>query len=172
MYQLKEVMQMKCLLLEHPALLFLLLSARSRNVSIKRGYADEMSFTFAAANQVFYNNANVKQVDVPSFSGSFGILPNHVPTLAVLKPGVVTVFEKDGKAKKIFVSSGTVTINDDSSVQVLAEEAHPVEDIDVAAAREQLSKATSDLSRASTEVEKAEAYIAIETAEALVQATA
>lgn len=55
---------------------------------------------------------------MPSFSGSFGILPKHVPTLAVLKPGVVSVFENDGTVKKIFVSSGTITINDDSSVQV------------------------------------------------------
>lgn len=91
-------------------------------------------------SQVFYDSVSVKQVDVPSFSGSFGILPKHVPTLgkhivriidklihlnqinffisAVLKPGVVTVYENDGKVKKIFVSSGTITINDDSSVQV------------------------------------------------------
>lgn len=68
--------------------------------------------------QVFYADSAVRQVDVPSFSGSFGILPKHVPTLAVLKPGVVTVFEQSGDVKKIFVSSGTVTINDDSSVQV------------------------------------------------------
>lgn len=61
--------------------------------------------------QVFYNAANVKQVDVPSFSGAFGILPKHVPTLAVLKPGVVTVYEQDGSAKKVFVSSGTVSIH-------------------------------------------------------------
>lgn len=57
-------------------------------------------------------------MDVPSFSGAFGILPKHVPTLAVLKPGVVTVIENEGGSKKYFVSSGTVTINDDSSVQV------------------------------------------------------
>jgi F-type H+-transporting ATPase subunit delta len=52
--------------------------------------------------QVFYNKANVKQIDVPSFSGSFGILPNHVPLIAVLKPGVVTVHEQDGANKKYF----------------------------------------------------------------------
>lgn len=67
---------------------------------------------------MFYDQAAVKQVDVPSFSGSFGILPKHVPTLAVLKPGVVTVYEEGGAVKKIFVSSGTVTINEDNSVQV------------------------------------------------------
>uniref|UniRef100_A0A1B6C446 ATP synthase F(1) complex subunit delta, mitochondrial n=1 Tax=Clastoptera arizonana TaxID=38151 RepID=A0A1B6C446_9HEMI len=136
----------------------------------ERGYASEMAFTFAAANQVYYANANVKQVDVPSFSGSFGILPDHVPTLAVLRPGVVTVFEQDGSSKKVFVSSGTVTINDDSSVQILAEEAHPVENLDATAARDVLSKAQSELSSATTDVAKAEAQIAVEVAEALVAA--
>ncbi len=52
--------------------------------------------------QVFYNQANVKQIDVPSFSGSFGILPDHVPLLAVLKPGVIVVTEQDGASKKFF----------------------------------------------------------------------
>ena len=52
-----------------------------------------MAFTLAAPNAVHYNGASVKQIDVPSFSGSFGILPAHVPSLAVLKPGVLTVFE-------------------------------------------------------------------------------
>jgi hypothetical protein len=48
-------------------------------------------------------DAAVKQIDVPSFSGSFGILPNHVPSLAVLRPGVVTVFENDGAVKKVII---------------------------------------------------------------------
>jgi len=52
--------------------------------------------------QVFYNNSDVKQVDVPSFSGSFGILPSHVPLIAVLKPGVLTVHEPDGSNKRYF----------------------------------------------------------------------
>ncbi|KAH9631214.1 hypothetical protein HF086_005985 [Spodoptera exigua] len=87
-----------------------------------RSYADapkgdEMALTFAAGNKVFYDKKVVKQIDVPSMSGAFGILPKHVPTLAVLRPGIVTVTENDGKISKIFVSSGTVTVNDDSSVQ-------------------------------------------------------
>ncbi|XP_043592472.1 ATP synthase subunit delta, mitochondrial [Bombus pyrosoma] len=141
----------------------------------KRTYADapasnEMKFTLAGANQVFYDESVIKQVDVPSFSGSFGILPKHVPTLAVLKPGVVTVYEEDGAVKKVFVSSGTVTINENNSVQILAEEAHPLENLDGTAARELLSKAQQQLSSASSEQEKAEAAIAVEVAEALVQA--
>ncbi|GFQ74387.1 ATP synthase subunit delta, mitochondrial [Trichonephila clavata] len=136
-----------------------------------RNYASEMSFTFASPSEVFYEKANVKQVDVPSYSGSFGILADHVPTLAVLKPGVVTVFENDGASKKFFVSSGSVTINDDSSVQVLAQEAVPLDRIDTQACREGLTKAQQALSSATTEVSKAEAQIAIEVHEELVKAT-
>ncbi|KAM0735932.1 ATP synthase subunit delta, mitochondrial [Formica fusca] len=133
--------------------------------------SDQMKFTFAGANQVFYDQAAIRQVDVPSFSGAFGILPKHVPTLAVLKPGVVTVYEEGGSTKKIFVSSGTVTINEDNSVQILAEEAHPVENLDNSAARDILSKAQQQLSSATSDKDKAEAAIAVEVGEALVQAT-
>lgn len=128
-----------------------LLASQGMRAMQARAYSEEMSFTLAAANATFYNNANVKQVDVPSFSGSFGILPKHVPTLAVLKPGVVTVYEQDGTQKRVFVSSGTITVNEDSSVQVLAEEAQPVENLDAAAAREILQKSQSQLSSATDE---------------------
>jgi len=144
---------------------------------LRRGYAaaagsgNEMAFTFAAPYQVFYNKANVKQIDVPSFSGAFGILPNHVPTLAVIKPGVMSVIESDNSVKKYFVSSGSITVNDDSSVQILAQEAVPIDMIDPSAAQQELTAAQSELSRASGDKEKAAAQIAVEVAEALVAAT-
>ncbi|KAK7605195.1 hypothetical protein V9T40_007053 [Parthenolecanium corni] len=137
---------------------------------ISRGYADQMSFTFVAANHTFYANQSVKQVDVPSLNGAFGILPNHVPVLAVLKPGVVIVTEDDGAVKKVLVSSGTVTVNDDSSVQILAEEAHPLENFDLQAANEALREAEQKFSSASSEKDKAEAQIALEAGQAIVAA--
>merc|ERR1712018_229602 len=115
-----------------------------------------MAFTFAAPNGVHYDGASVKQVDVPSFSGSFGILPNHVPALAVLKPGVVTVYEEDGNTKKFFVSSGSITVNEDASVQILAEEAHALDTLDVNEAKAALQEAQAKASSASGDVEKAE----------------
>jgi len=139
---------------------------------VRRGYAtdtSEMKFTFACPAGVFYNKANVKQVDVPTFSGTFGILPQHVPTLAVLKPGVVTIFQQDGNSKRYFVSSGSVTVNDDSSVQVLAEEAVLVDDLDAAAAQQALHEAQSQATSGS-EVEKIEAQIRAEVAEAALRA--
>lgn len=80
-------------------------------------------------------------------------------------------FERSNiKKQLITVSSGTVTINDDSSVQILAEEAVPVENLDASLCRDGLSKAQSQLSSASGEQERAEAQIAIEVSEALVKA--
>ena len=52
--------------------------------------------------QNFYNNVEVKQVDVSSTTGTFGILPNHVPAISVLKPGLVVVYEQDDKQNKFF----------------------------------------------------------------------
>ncbi|CAM9763523.1 unnamed protein product [Bubo scandiacus] len=115
-----------------------------------RGYAEPaagpapMAFTFASPTQVFYNGANVKQVDVPTLTGSFGILASHVPTLQVLKPGVVTVYAEDGTATKYFVSSGSVTVHADSTVQVLAEEAVTMDMLDLATAKSNLEKAVSE----------------------------
>lgn len=52
----------------------------------------------------------------------------------------------------------------------MAEEAHPIEDIDGSAARQVLQEVQSQLATASSEVAKAEAAIAVEVAEALVLA--
>ena len=38
-------------------------------------------------------------MDVFATSGAFGILPNHVPSIAVLMPGQLTVHEQDKTAK-------------------------------------------------------------------------
>jgi len=130
----------------------------------------QMSFTFASPTQVFFKEASVKQVDVPTLTGAFGILPAHVPTLQVLRPGVVTVLNDDGSAVKYFVSSGSVTVNADSSVQLLAEEAVPLDELDIAAAKANLEKAQADLSGVSDEAARAEVQISIEANEAIVKA--
>ena len=51
---------------------------------------------------MFYADADVKQVDCSSMTGSFGILKEHVPMLAALKPGLITVYEHDGTANHFF----------------------------------------------------------------------
>lgn len=128
-----------------------------------------LPLTFGSSTEVFYNNVDVKQVDVSSTTGTFGILPNHVPAISVLKPGLVVVHDQDDKQNKFFASSGTVTINADSTVQILVEEAYPLDKLDAQAARSGLEKCQAKVSSATSEEERAEAQVGVELYETLVK---
>lgn len=56
------------------------------------------------------------------------------------------------------------------AVQLLAEEAVPVEQLDISAAKELLAQAQNELASAGNDKDKAKAAIAIEVTEALVKA--
>merc|ERR1719203_2094586 len=53
--------------------------------------ASGMTFNFTLPTQSLYEDASVEQVILPGIDGMFGVMPNHVPTVAELKPGVVSV---------------------------------------------------------------------------------
>lgn len=136
-----------------------------RASSVARGYAEEavadsVNLTFSTPYMAFYDASTVDRVDVPGIAGDFGVLQNHVPLLDCLRPGVVNVVVGDVETK-YFVSSGTVTVNADSSVQIIAEEACLLSDLDAQAARAGLDAHTSKLS-SSDDAEKAEAEIGVE----------
>lgn len=128
-----------------------------------------MSLTFGTPTQAFFDEVAVTQVDVPSTTGCFGLLANHVPTIAALKPGKLTVYA-GGNAHQFIVSSGTVTVNNDSSCQILAEEAAPLDKFDVASARSCLDKATAALGAAATEEAKAAAQVEVEALASIIDA--
>ena len=130
---------------------------------------EELLLTFASPEKAFFSGVAVKQVDVPTLAGTVGILANHVPTIGVLKPGVAIVTDNEGKQTKLFVSSGTLSMNIDGTCQVLAEEAVKVEDIDESLARQEL-EAAQRASAEGSEVARAEAAIRAEVAEALIKA--
>ncbi|CAI8057833.1 ATP synthase subunit delta, mitochondrial, partial [Geodia barretti] len=67
-------------------------------------------------------------------------------------------------------SSGTVTVNADGTVQILAEEAYPLDMFDAQAARQGLDKCKQQRSSASSDAERAEADIGIELYENLIKA--
>ncbi|EEC06183.1 ATP synthase H+ transporting, F1 complex, delta subunit precursor, putative [Ixodes scapularis] len=138
-----------------------------------RTYADGgMPLTFASPAETFFDKVDVKQVDVPSYSGNFGILPHHVPALAVIKPGVVTVFTNEGDAQRFF---GT---------PLQSSQKHASHRLDgssmmsgsgfgattFTACREGLAKAQQAVTAAATDEARAEAQIEVEVHEALVKA--
>ncbi|KFQ01698.1 hypothetical protein N329_04336, partial [Haliaeetus albicilla] len=122
----------------------------------------------ALPGQVFYNGANVKQVDVPTLTGSFGILASHVPTLQVLKPGGVTVYAEDGPTSTKYCVKGAGCRTSHPSCSGVSMTHFLCSRVQ--AAKSNLEKAVSEMAAASDEAAKAEAQIKVEANEALVKA--
>ena len=70
----------------------------------------------------------VDQVDVPGSEGDFGVLAGHAPLIALLRPGVLTVYA-GGAQTKIVVLGGFAEVNP-QGMTVLADFAAPVADVD------------------------------------------
>ena len=78
-------------------------------------------------------DAEVDSVTVMTATGEAGILPNHVPLISALKPGILTYVTK-GSSEKLAISGGFVEVNG-STVSVLADTASTAGEIDLAEAK-------------------------------------
>jgi F-type H+-transporting ATPase subunit epsilon len=72
--------------------------------------------------------------------GEIGILAGHAPLLGALEPGwVVRIDQADGKQLRVAVDGGFLSV-DSGGVSVLAETAQTADEIDLAQARDELSR--------------------------------
>jgi F-type H+-transporting ATPase subunit epsilon len=76
-------------------------------------------------------SGQVDQVDLPGAEGDFGVLAGHAPVIAILRPGIMTVFS-GGNQEKIVVLGGIAEVSA-KGLTVLADAATAVEDMDKAA---------------------------------------
>ncbi|CAO3579017.1 unnamed protein product [Absidia cylindrospora] len=146
----------------------------SKHVRSARFYAseapattDKLSLTFVLPHQSIYKAVTVQQVNLAATSGDMGILANHVPTIEQLNPGVVEVVESAEVTKKFFVSGGFATINPDSTLNINAVEASPLEDFSVERVQSALAEAQRVAAGNGSEAEKAAAKVELEVYEAL-----
>ncbi|KAG0326927.1 delta subunit of the central stalk of mitochondrial F1F0 ATP synthase, atp16 [Dissophora globulifera] len=95
-----------------------------------------------------------------------GILADHVPSIEQLRAGVVEVID-GATTKKFFVSGGFATMNSDSSLNINAVEAFPVEEFSAEAVRHNLAEAHRLANSGATEEEKTAGRIEVEVLEAL-----
>lgn len=109
---------------------------------------------FAAPNSAPYVDKIVKQVNLPGASGDMGILADHVPVMEQLKPGVVEVVEEQNSTK-FFIPGGFAFMHPNSKLNVVASEAYPLADFDIANTEKHLNEArkmseSSDMDTATT----------------------
>ena len=66
----------------------------------------------------------------PGAEGDFGVLPQHSLLMSLLRPGVIEIYQGAQVSERIFVGGGFAEVNE-RGCTVLAEEAKPVEEIDL-----------------------------------------
>jgi F-type H+-transporting ATPase subunit epsilon len=111
----------------------------------------------------------VDMVVGPGAEGEFGVLPQHSLFMSLLRPGVIDIYEGGAVSRRIFVGGGFAEVNERGCI-VLAEEALPVEEIDVEQARGRLKNAQDDLTEAKDDIDRTRLQREIAIAEAMIEA--
>jgi F-type H+-transporting ATPase subunit epsilon len=82
----------------------------------------------------------VKQISAPTRQGEITILPNHIPLVANLQPGVIEIVKEDDSHEVMSVSGGFIEVLK-NKVVILADTAERAEEIDIARAEEARARA-------------------------------
>ena len=80
--------------------------------------ADKLKFDLVSPERLVLS-VEVDGVQVPGAEGDFGVLPNHSPVMAMLRPGTLTV-ENDGSTQSFELDGGFVDVTPEG-VTVLSE---------------------------------------------------
>ena len=78
---------------------------------------------------------DIRQVSVPTRDGEITVLPDHIPLVAGLLPGVVEIKTKNGQNEIMAISGGFLEVLRDKVV-ILADTAERGQEIDLARAEE------------------------------------
>ena len=73
-------------------------------------------------------SGEVDQVDVPGAEGDFGVLADHAPVVAAVRPGILTVIA-GGSKQRIIVLGGLAEVSE-KGLTVLADVATSIEELD------------------------------------------
>lgn len=102
-------------------------------------------FELVSPERLVFSGA-VTEVIVPGAEGEFGVLAGHAPFIGMLKPGILTI-KADGAARRYFVRGGFAEVNP-AGLTILAEEAKPLEELDLGALAQQIQDAREDMNDA------------------------
>jgi F-type H+-transporting ATPase subunit epsilon len=115
--------------------------------------AEKIHFDLVSPERMLLSE-DVDMVTLPGAEGYFGVLAGHAPVISSLRPGVIEVTGGTTPNLRLFVRGGFAEV-DAKKVIVLAEEAIPMTDFDVAALDRRLADAEEDLAIAKTDAERA-----------------
>ena len=115
--------------------------------------AEKIHFDLVSPERMLLSE-DVDMVTLPGAEGYFGVLAGHAPVISSLRPGVIEVTGGTAPNLRLFVRGGFAEV-DAKKVIVLAEEAIPMADFDVAALDRRIADTEEDLAIGKTDAERA-----------------
>lgn len=130
--------------------------------------ADKLNFELVSPEKRLAEET-CDMVVIPGEEGDFGVLVDHAPMVALVRPGVVEVYQGDKVEKRFFIAGGFCEVSPDGCV-LLTDEGLGIEELNRELAERRLDNAKRDhdeieeegpaKDRASRSVRVAEAMVA------------
>lgn len=100
---------------------------------------DSMQLQVVTPERTVMRGVTIQALVVPSVEGYLGVLPNHAPMVASLKPGVVRYKGQDGHHYLMAVAGGFLEVSE-NAVTLLVDRAEQAHEINISEAREFYNK--------------------------------
>jgi F-type H+-transporting ATPase subunit epsilon len=116
--------------------------------------ADKISFDLVSPEKLLLSR-QVDMVTVPGSEGYMGVVAGHAPLVSTLRAGMIDM-KDDGVDTRFFIRGGFAEISP-TKITVLAEEAIPMTEMDLAVLDQRIHDAQEDEIAAKTDADRAKA---------------
>jgi F-type H+-transporting ATPase subunit epsilon len=113
--------------------------------------AAKISFDLVSPEKLLLS-AQADMVTVPGTEGYMGVMAGHAPVVTTLRAGMIDVLT-DGKDDRYFIRGGFAEIGP-AKITVLAEEALPMTELDLAVLDQRIKDAQEDEMSAQTDADR------------------
>jgi F-type H+-transporting ATPase subunit epsilon len=113
--------------------------------------ADKISFDLVSPERLLLSD-EADMVTVPATEGYMGVMAGHAPVVTTLRAGMIDV-SKDGTDTKFFIRGGFAEISA-AKITVLAEDAVPMSEMDLAVLDQRIRDAEENVIAAKSDNEK------------------
>lgn len=127
---------------------------------------NQFKLRIVTPERVFYEG-DVEMVEFNTTEGQIGVLPGHIPLTVIVKPGILTITEAEGR-KEAALHAGFAAIMPDG-ITILAEIVEWPEEIDSQRAESALQRAQERLANRSSQTDLARAETALQRAMARIE---
>jgi len=116
--------------------------------------ANKIAFELVSPERLLLST-EADMVTVPGTEGYLGVMAGHAPLVTTLRPGMIDV-QIDGRDDRYFIRGGFAEIGP-AKITVLAEEAVPMTELDLAVLDQRIADAQDDQIAAKTETDRLKA---------------